>query len=628
MTRKQKKMLWRILSAAALMILFSLLPIWGWLRFSLFMIPYLVVGYDILLKAGRGILNRQIFDENFLMALATVGAIILALTGEGDYTEAVAVMLFYQLGELFQSIAVGKSRKSIGALMDIRPELANLERGDSLEEVSPEEVPVGSVIAVRPGERIPLDGVILTGSSELDTSSLTGESLPRSAKEGDAVISGCINLSGLIRIRTSKAFEESTVSKILDLVENASSRKSRSEAFISRFARIYTPAVCIGALALALLPPLVRGLFLGLDPAFGEWIYRALTFLVISCPCALVISIPLTFFACLGGAGRAGILIKGSNYPEVLSRTDTVVFDKTGTLTKGSFSVVGIYPVKESKERLLEYAARAERDSNHPIAKSICRAYAKGGTENAGAEDLREYSGNGVLALVDGIRIGVGNAGLMEQLGIEHPKTEEDGTAIHVSLDGVWAGYLLLRDEIKENSHAAIAALRRAGVERIVMLTGDRPTVARRVALELELDEYHASLLPGDKVERMEELLAKKGRGSLVFVGDGMNDAPVLARADVGIAMGAMGSDAAIEAADVVLMDDDPTKVARSISISRKCISIVHQNVVFAIGIKLLCLLLGALGIANMWLAIFADVGVMVLAVLNAIRALFVKTKS
>lgn len=619
-------MLWRILAATAMMVALLFVPVKGLVRFGLFLIPYLTVGYDILLKAVRGILNRQIFDENFLMALATVGAIVLALEGEGDYTEAVAVMLFYQLGELFQSVAVGKSRRSIGALMDIRPELANLEREDALVEVSPDEVEVGSVIVVRPGERVPLDGVILSGTSELDTSSLTGESLPRRVCEGEEIVSGCVNLSGLLRIRTTKVFEDSTVSRILDLVENASSRKSRSEAFISRFARVYTPAVCIGALALALLPPMVRFWILGSDPAFGDWLYRALTFLVISCPCALVISVPLSFFACLGGAGREGILIKGSNYPEVLAKTDTVVFDKTGTLTCGRFTVAKIHPVGICEEALLEYAARAERDSNHPIAKSICRAYASLREENEGAADLREQSGNGVLALVDGVRVGVGNLGLMEQLGITPPETEADGTAIHVSLDGVWAGYLLLRDEIKANAPAAIAALRRAGVRRIVMLTGDRAEVAERVGKELGLDETYASLLPADKVERTEALLAnRKGRGTLLFVGDGMNDAPVLARADAGIAMGAMGSDAAIEAADVVLMDDDPAKVARAIVLSRRCISIVYQNVVFAIGVKLICLLLGALGIANMWLAIFADVGVMVLAVLNAIRALFVK---
>ncbi|MBQ8431783.1 MAG: cadmium-translocating P-type ATPase [Clostridia bacterium] len=625
MNKKQKRMLARILVAAVLMIGLLFVPVEGWLRFGLYMIPYLVIGYDILKKAGKGILRRQVFDENFLMAVATVGAIVLAVTGEGDYTEAVAVMLFYQVGELFQSIAVGKSRRNISQLMDIRPDSANLESDGELLEVDPDAVEIGSVIVVRPGEKVPIDGIVIEGASNLDTVALTGESLPREVKTGEEIVSGCINLTGLLRIRTTKAFGESTVSKILELVENASSRKSRSEAFISKFARVYTPAVCYGALALALLPPLFRVLALGLSPAWGDWIYRALTFLVISCPCALVISIPLSFFAGIGGASNAGILIKGSNYLETLAKTRTVVMDKTGTLTEGVFDVTEIHAKGDWEPRLLEAAAHAESASSHPIARSICRAYGKK-CDATRVKDLTEHSGNGVTATFDGVPIAVGNAKLMERWNIPWEEPEAAGTVIHIAMGNQYAGYLIISDRIKETSQAAIASLKRAGVRRTVMLTGDNRAVAEKVARELEIDRVYSNLLPEDKVKQVETLLSSETeRGTLAFVGDGINDAPVLSRADVGIAMGAMGSDAAIEAADVVLMDDDPAKIAKAIRIARKCLSIVYQNIGFALGVKAVCLLLGALGIGGMWLAIFADVGVMVLAVLNAIRALFVK---
>ncbi len=622
MSKKQKKMLVRILIAFFLMVCLFFLESDGWVRFGLYMIPYLIIGYDILKKAAKGILNRQIFDENFLMALATVGAIAVALLGEGDYTEAVAVMLFYQVGELFQSIAVGKSRRNISQLMDIRPDSANLEIDGEITEVDPEEVEIGSVIVVRPGEKVPIDGVVIEGESDLDTVALTGESLPRSIRVGDEIVSGCINLTGVLKIRTVKGFGESTVSKILDLVENASSRKSRSEAFISKFARYYTPAVCCAALALALLPPMVRGLALGLSPAWGEWIYRALTFLVISCPCALVISIPLTFFAGIGGAGKGGILIKGSNYLETLSKTEVVVFDKTGTLTEGVFAVREIHATGISENSFLEIAAHAEVASSHPIAKSICRAYGRE-CDPLRVKELKEHSGQGVTALFDGRSVALGNDKLMKHLNISFEVIEPIGTVVHLAVDGIYAGYLVICDKVKDTSKAAIAALKNAGVKQTVMLTGDAHAVAENVARELGIDLVYSELLPGDKVEKLEELLSlQKGRGKLVFVGDGINDAPVLSRADVGIAMGAMGSDAAIEAADVVLMDDDPLKVAAAIKRSRKCLSIVYQNILFALGIKAICLLLGAFGIANMWLAIFADVGVMILAVLNAVRAI------
>lgn len=624
MNRKQKRMLVRILTAALLMIALLFVPITGWGRFALYMIPYLIIGYDILKKAIKGIWNRQVFDENFLMALATLGAIVIALLRTGDYTEAVAVMLFYQIGELFQSIAVGKSRKNISQLMDIRPDSANLEVDGGIETVDPDEVTVGSVIVVRPGERVPLDGVVIEGESNLDTAALTGESLPQSIGVGDTVVSGCINLTGVLRIQTQKKFGDSTVSRILELVESASSRKSRSEAFISKFARIYTPAVCIGALLLGVLPPLVRILLLGQAPLWGEWLYRALTFLVISCPCALVISIPLSFFAGIGGASKAGILIKGSNYLETLSKTQTVVFDKTGTLTKGVFEVGKIRTQGIEKSAFLDYAAHAEAASTHPIAKSILQAYGKE-LDPGRVKEIREIGGNGVCCLVDGLSVAVGNARLMEGIGVQPDTPVESGSVIHLALDGKYAGYMVISDAIKENSKAALAALKKAGVKKSVMLTGDRFAVAEQVAKELGLDEFCADLLPENKVEKIELLLQKQGSGGLAFVGDGINDAPVLSRADIGIAMGAMGSDAAIEAADVVLMDDDPAKMAKAIRISRKCMAIVYQNIVFALGVKLICLFLGAIGFADMWLAIFADVGVMVIAVLNAIRALFVK---
>lgn len=620
MNKKQKKMLFRILIATALMILLVALPLEGWLAFALFMIPYLVIGYDILKKAFKGIINRQIFDENFLMAIATVGAILL-----GDYKEGVAVMLFYQIGELFQSYAVGRSRKNISDLMDIRPDSANVERNDELETVDPDEVAVGECIVVKPGEKIPIDGVIMEGSGSLNTSALTGESLPREVVMGDEVISGCINLTGVLKIRTTKEFGESTVSKILELVENSSSRKSKSENFISKFARIYTPAVCYSAAALALLPPLVRMFFMGLSPEWGEWIYRALTFLVISCPCALVISIPLSFFAGIGGASREGVLVKGSNYLETLSKTRYVVFDKTGTMTQGVFEVSGIHHNQMEEEKLLEYAALAESFSTHPISKSLQIAYGKE-PDKSRVTDVEEISGNGVTAKVDGRMVAAGNAKLMKKLGIEYRECHHVGTVVHLAVDGNYAGHILISDVLKPHAKEAIMALRRAGVTRTVMLTGDADAVSKQVAEELGIDEVYSELLPADKVTKVEELLTQKtAKERLAFVGDGINDAPVLSRADIGIAMGALGSDAAIEAADIVLMDDDPLKIAKAIKISRKCIRIVYENIYFAIGVKLICLLLGALGIANMWLAIFADVGVMVLAVLNAIRALFVK---
>ena len=626
MTKKQRTMLIRILAAAAMLIALQFIPAVGAARFLLYMIPYLTIGYDILIKAGKGIKNRQVFDENFLMAVATVGAIALALSEEnGDYTEAIAVMLFYQVGEWFQSYAVGKSRRNISELMDIRPDYANLEKDGTLEKTDPDEVEIGSIIVVQPGEKVPIDGIIIEGSSTLNTSALTGESLPRDAKAGDAIISGCINMTGVLRIRTTKEFGESTVSKILDLVENASSRKSRSEAFISKFARIYTPAVCYAALALAFLPPIVRLAFMGLPGDWGTWIYRALTFLVISCPCALVISIPLSFFAGIGGASNAGVLVKGSNYLETLSQTKIVVFDKTGTLTQGVFAVSGIHHSQLEDAKLLEYAALAESASSHPISKSIQKAYGKE-IDRSRVSDIREISGNGVIAKVDGIEVAAGNDKLMDHLGISYIPCRSVGTIIHMAVDGTYAGHILISDIVKPHAKEAIQALKASGVRRIVMLTGDSRRVAEQVAKELGVDEVHSELLPADKVAKVEELLkAKPDKEKLAFVGDGINDAPVLGRADIGIAMGAMGSDAAIEAADVVLMDDDPLQIPKAVKISRKCLGIVYQNIVFAIGVKLICLALGALGIANMWLAIFADVGVMIIAVLNAIRALFVK---
>ncbi len=626
MNRKQKIMLVRIVAAAAMMIGLEFAPVEGVVRFLLYLVPYLVIGYDILKKAVRGILNRQVFDENFLMAVATVGAIALALYDQsGDYTEAVAVMLFYQIGEWFQSYAVGRSRKNISELMDIRPDYANIERDGVLEQVDPDEVAIGSVIIVQPGEKVPIDGVVIEGTSSLNTSALTGESVPRDITAGHEVISGCINLTGVLKIRTTKEFGESTVSQILDLVENASSRKSKSEDFISKFARVYTPAVCYAALALAILPPLVRIFGMGLAPEWDVWIYRALTFLVISCPCALVISIPLSFFAGLGGASREGILIKGSNYLETLAQTGIVVFDKTGTLTQGVFEVNAVHHSKIDKSRLLEYAALAESSSSHPISKSLQKAYG-GKIDSSRVSDVQEISGNGILAVVDGVRVAAGNDKLMKRLGIEYIPCHSAGTIIHMAIDGQYAGHIVISDVVKPHAKQAIEELKRAGVKKTVMLTGDIRRVAEKVASELGLDAVYSDLLPAGKVEKVEELLAGKSKKErLAFVGDGINDAPVLGRADIGIAMGAMGSDAAIEAADVVLMDDDPLKIAKAIRISRKCLGIVYQNIVFAIGIKLLCLLLGAVGLANMWLAIFADVGVMILAVLNAIRALFVK---
>ena len=619
MNKKQKKMLIRIIIAAVLIVVFSLLPAEGYLRFVLFMIPYLVIGYDILKKAFKGILNKQVFDENFLMAVATVGAILL-----GDYSEGVAVMLFYQIGELFQSYAVGKSRRNISELMDIRPDYANIEKDGTLEQVDPDEVGIGTIIVVQPGEKVPIDGVITEGTSTLNTSALTGESLPRDAKAGDEVISGCINMTGLLKIRTTKEFGESTVSKILELVENSSSRKSKSENFISKFAKYYTPAVCYGALALALIPPIVL-LIMGKPAMWGDWIYRALTFLVISCPCALVISIPLSFFAGIGGASNQGILVKGSNYLETLAQTKYVVFDKTGTMTQGVFEVSGIHHNEMPDEKLLEYAALAECSSSHPISKSLQKAYGKPIDRNR-VTDIEEISGNGVIAKVDGISVAAGNTKLMNRLGIAYQDCHHVGTVVHIAIDGKYAGHILISDIIKPHAKEAIAELKKAGISKTVMLTGDSKRVADQVAEELGIQEVYSELLPADKVSRVEELLNQKSeKDKLAFVGDGINDAPVLSRADIGIAMGALGSDAAIEAADIVLMDDDPLKISKAIKIARKCIRIVYENIYFAIGIKVLCLILGALGIANMWMAIFADVGVMIIAVLNAIRTLFVK---
>lgn len=621
MTKKQKKALIRIIISVALVGLISLLPVKGYLRFGMFMIPYLVIGYDILRKAIKGIMNRQVFDENFLMAVATIGAIAL-----GDYTEGVAVMIFYQIGELFQSYAVGKSRRNISELMDIRPDYANIrmESGE-LEQVDPDEVEIGSIIVVQPGEKVPIDGIIVEGKSSLNTSALTGESLPRDAAAGDEIISGCINMTGVLEIKTTREFGESTVSKILDMVENASSRKSRSENFISKFAHYYTPIVCYLAAALAILPPLVSILFLRIAPNWGEWIFRALTFLVISCPCALVISIPLSFFAGIGGASRSGVLVKGSNYLETLAQTSCVVFDKTGTLTQGVFAVASVHPAGRTEAELLEYAALAESYSGHPISKSLQKAYGKSADQNRIGE-VEEISGNGVKAVIDGKEVAVGNDKLMKKLGVSYEESNEIGTIVHVAIDGKYAGNILISDQSKPTSAEAIKGLKKAGVRKTVMLTGDRRNVAEHVAKELGLTEYYAELLPADKVTSVEKLLAEQGsHDKLAFVGDGINDAPVLSRADIGIAMGAMGSDAAIEAADIVLMDDDPMKIVKAIKIARKCIRIVYENIYFAIGIKVICLILGALGIANMWAAIFADVGVMVIAVLNAIRALSVK---
>lgn len=640
MNKKQIKMLVRIITAAVLMIALTVLAKFvtlnRWVEFILFMVPYLVIGYDILKKAGKGILNKQVFDENFLMAVATIGAIAL-----GDYKEGVAVMLFYQIGELFQSYAVGKSRRNITELMDIRPDYANIERDGQLEKVDPDEVEIGSIIVVQPGEKVPIDGIVVEGKSTLNTSALTGESVPREVATGEEIISGCINLSGLLKIQTTKEFGESTVSKILDLVENASSKKSRSENFISKFAHYYTPAVCYGALALAIIPPLVRMIFMGLPADWGEWIYRALTFLVISCPCALVISIPLSFFAGIGGASAAGVLIKGSNYLETLAQTKTVVFDKTGTITQGVFEVCGIHqhscnehkkadgtcqPEYTAEEQhLLEYAALAECHSTHPISVSLQKAYGKK-LDNTRVTDVQEISGHGVITTVDGHQVAAGNDKLMKKLGIEYRTCDCVGTIVHLAIDNVYAGHILIADVIKPHAAEAMKKLKAAGVNRLVMLTGDDDRVAQQVADEVGISEVHSKLLPADKVTQVERLLEQKqGKDALAFVGDGINDAPVLSRADIGIAMGALGSDAAIEAADVVLMDDDPIKIAKAIRIAKKCLRIVYENIYFAIGVKLICLLLGAIGIANMWVAIFADVGVMVIAVLNAVRALFVK---
>lgn len=625
MNKKQRQMLIRIIISAFLMIALSFSSLSGLSRLICYFAVYLLIGYDILLKAGRGIIHGQVMDECFLMAIATVGAMALAIWQKsGDYTEAIAVMLFYQIGELFQSYAVGKSRRNITKLMDIRPDYANVEKNGKLERVDPDDVPVGSVIIVQPGEKIPIDGIVVKGESSLNTSALTGESLPRDVSAGDEVISGSISMTGVLSIRTTKEFGESTVSKILELVENASSRKSKSEDFISKFARIYTPAVCIASLLLAFIPPVVT-MIAGGEASFGKWLYRALTFLVISCPCALVISIPLSFFAAIGGAGNAGILIKGSNYLETLSKTSVVVFDKTGTLTAGVFEVSGIHHSSLENEKILEYAALAESASSHPIAKSIQRAYGKE-IDRRRVANIREKSGGGVIATVDGCEVACGNERLMRELGLEPIPCHSVGTIIHVSIDGKYSGHILISDVMKDSSADAIKALRKAGVSKIAMLTGDSEKVARNVASALGIDSVYSNLLPNDKVRKLEEMMDEKDRNSsLAFVGDGINDAPVLGRADIGIAMGAMGSDAAIEASDVVLMDDDPMKISKAIRIAKKCMAIVYENIVFAIGVKLICLVLGALGIANMWLAIFADVGVMVIAVLNAIRALFAK---
>ena len=631
MNKKQKKMLIRILISAALLIGFNFLPFGGPLRFILYLIPYLVIGYDILIKAFKGIKNRQPFDESLLMAVATIGAIAIAIYSEvveheaGDYVEAIAVMLFYQIGEWFQSYAVGKSRRNISDLMDIRPDYANIEIGGKLEQIDPDEVEIGSVIIVQPGEKVPIDGIVIEGESTLNTSALTGESLPRDAQEGDEIISGCINMTGVLKIRTTKEFGESTVSKILDLVENASSRKSKSEDFITKFARVYTPAVVYSAIALAVLPPIVRMFVMGIPAEWGIWIYRALTFLVISCPCALVISIPLSFFAGIGGASNAGVLVKGSNYLETLSQTKCVVFDKTGTLTQGVFEVNEVHHNEMDRDDLLEYAALAESASSHPISKSLQRAYGKQ-IDRSRVTDIQEISGNGVMAKVDGIDVAAGNSKLMDRLGVKWIDCHRAGTIIHMAVDGRYAGHIVISDIEKPHAKEAIQLLKKAGVEKTVMLTGDSGKAAEHVAADLGIDEVHAELLPADKVSQVEALMKRNtGKGKLAFVGDGINDAPVLSRADIGIAMGAMGSDAAIEAADIVLMDDDPIKISKAIRISRKCLRIVYENIWFAIGIKLICLVLGAVGIANMWLAIFADVGVMIIAVLNAIRALFVK---
>ena len=616
MTKKQKKVLIRIIIAFLLLVVLHFVPVKGWLSLVLYLVPYFVIGYDILKKAFKGILNRQVFDENFLMAVATVGAIIL-----GEYTEGVAVMLFYQIGELFQSYAVGKSRRNISELMDIRPDYANVEKDGKLEKVDPDEVEVGSIIVVKPGEKIPIDGIVEYGTTTLNTAALTGESLPRDAKEGDEVISGCINMTGLIKIKTTKEFGDSTVSKILDLVENSSSKKSRSENFITKFARYYTPAVCYGALALAVLPPIVS-LIIGFDPAWDQWIYRALTFLVISCPCALVISIPLSFFAGIGGASKEGILVKGSNYLEALSEAKYIVFDKTGTLTKGVFEVAGIHDAVIPEDKLLEYAAYAESLSSHPISRSLCKAYGKE-IDQTRVSDVNEISGEGVTAVVDGTSVAAGNIKLMKRLGIECKECGSVGTVVHVAVNGSYAGHILISDQLKPHTKQALEELKKLGMKKLVMLTGDAKRVAESVAKEVGVTDVYSELLPADKVSKVEELLEKKpAKEKLVFVGDGINDAPVLSRADIGIAMGALGSDAAIEAADIVLMDDDPLKISKAIHISKKCIRIVYENIYFAIGIKIICLVLGALGIANMWAAIFADVGVMVIAVLNAIRAL------
>ena len=622
MTKKQKKMLSRILITAVMLAALYFLPVTGWLRLALYLVTYVVIGYDIMKKAGRGILNGRVFDENFLMAVATVGAFALAIYEKsGDYNEAIAVMLFYQIGELFQSYAVGKSRKNISALMDIRPDYANVERDGQLVQVDPDEVAVGTVIVVQPGEKVPIDGVVVEGSSTLNTSALTGESLPRDAREGDEIISGCINMTGVLKIRTTKVFGESTVSKILELVENSSSRKSRSEDFIAKFARVYTPAVCYSALALAVLPPVIR-LIGGMDGQWEQWVYRALTFLVTSCPCALVVSIPLSFFAGIGGASKEGVLIKGSNYLETLSQVKTVVFDKTGTLTKGVFEVTAVHHSDMDESKLLEYAALAECASSHPISKSLQKAYGKA-IDRSRVTDIQEISGHGVTACVDGHTVAAGNSKLMTQLNIPYHDCHSVGTIIHMAVDGQYAGHIVISDVVKPHAREALAQLHKAGVSRTVMLTGDAKKVAEAVAAELGVDEVHSELLPGDKVAQVEALLAQqKGRDKLAFVGDGINDAPVLGRADIGIAMGAMGSDAAIEAADIVLMDDDPAKISKAIKISRKCIGIVYQNIVFALAVKFACLVLVAVGVADMWAAIFADVGVMVLAVLNAIRAL------
>lgn len=626
MTKKQKKMLIRIILSALMLVVLNFIPVTGIIRFVLFMIPYFIVGYDILRKAWKGIVNKRVFDESFLMAVATIGAIAIAIYSKsGDYNEAIAVMLFYQVGEWFQSYAVGKSRKNISELMDIRPDYANVEMNGKLERVDPDEVSIGSIIVVQPGEKVPIDGIVIEGNSSLNTSALTGESLPREVIENDEIMSGCINISGVLKIKTIKEFGESTVSKILDLVENASSRKSRSEDFISRFARVYTPAVCYSALALAILPPLFRMFIMGVDAMWGDWIYRALTFLVISCPCALVISIPLSFFAGIGGASKEGVLVKGSNYLEALSQTKYIVFDKTGTLTHGVFEVNAIHHNKMSDEQLLEYAALAEIASSHPISKSLQKAYEKE-LDRSRVSQIQEISGQGIIAMVDGKQVAAGNEKLMLQLGVEAKSCHKVGTIIHMAIDGKYEGHIVISDMIKKNAKEAIMKLKHAGVKKTVMLTGDAKSVALSVAKELGIDEVYSELLPGDKVSKVEELLEKKNpKEKLAFVGDGINDAPVLSRADIGIAMGAMGSDAAIEAADVVLMDDDPLKISKAIQISRQCLRIVYQNIYFAIGIKLLCLFLGAIGIANMWLAIFADVGVMIIAILNAIRALSVK---